>query len=110
MVDAHSGGVVALPEKDSTLFDNLVCGLKEISYETGVSENDILKLVRSHRFRNHVCAILLTKEGVAKAWDISTSFVNKLMKYEDLPFCKIGRSVRFPAVEVHAWLQQRRRV
>jgi excisionase family DNA binding protein len=91
-------------------FDNLVGELEEISCETGISKKDLLKVLSNSRFRDKICEVLLTKERIAESWNISLSFVNKLMKYEELPFCKIGRTVRFPAIEVHAWLQQRRRV
>lgn len=52
---------------------------------------------------------LLTKRSLAELIDVSVSFVNKLMKCEGLPHIKLGKSVRFRASEVMAFLKSRRR-
>ncbi len=51
---------------------------------------------------------LLSKKELVVALGVSSSFVNKLMANESLPYFKIGRAVRFRISEISAWLNTRR--
>jgi excisionase family DNA binding protein len=51
---------------------------------------------------------LITKGELAQLFDVSISFIEKLMAKEGLPHFKIGRSVRFRCEEVREWLLRRR--
>ncbi len=52
---------------------------------------------------------LVTKKQLAAALSVSMSFINKLMRWEGLPYRQIGRAVRFSVKEVTEWLQKKRR-
>lgn len=52
---------------------------------------------------------LIAKQELARRFDVSMSFISKLMADEGLPFIKIGRAVRFEWNLVKSWLQKRRK-
>lgn len=52
---------------------------------------------------------LLDRNQLAKRLGISKSYVSKLMAEENLPYIKLGRSVRFSVEEVVTFLQKRSR-
>ena len=51
---------------------------------------------------------LLTKRQVADALRLSESMINKLIASGELPYRKIGRSVRFVRSEIMAFLNRRK--
>ena len=51
---------------------------------------------------------LISKKELVSAFGVSSSFVNKLMAEEGLPYFKIGRAVRFRVSEISTWLEKRR--
>ena len=51
---------------------------------------------------------LVSKKELMIAFGISGSFISKLMVDEDLPYYKIGRSVRYRVSEISKWLEERR--
>jgi excisionase family DNA binding protein len=53
--------------------------------------------------------IYVTKKQLAESLSLSSSFINKLMAKEGLPYRQIGRAVRFSVKEVAEWLQKRSR-
>jgi excisionase family DNA binding protein len=50
----------------------------------------------------------LTKNALAEALSVSTSFIDKLMSKGGLPYYKLGRAVRFRLSEVASFLDRRR--
>jgi excisionase family DNA binding protein len=52
--------------------------------------------------------VLITKKELVNGLGISSSFINKLMAEESLPYFKLGRAVRFRISEVSLWLEHRR--
>jgi len=51
---------------------------------------------------------LISKKELVTAFGVSSSFINKLMTEEDLPYFKIGRAVRFRVSEISTWLERRK--
>lgn len=47
-------------------------------------------------------------EDVKKFLQVSRTTIHNLMKYEGLPFIKLGRSVRFDPRDVGKWWNERR--
>ena len=60
----------------------------------------------SSLFENKIGEDLLTKEELAEKLKYSVSYINKLIKYNKIPYLKNGRSVRFLYSEVLAALKQ----
>jgi excisionase family DNA binding protein len=52
---------------------------------------------------------LVTRTELSEKLGLSESYISKLMSDENLPYFKIGRSVRVRLTEVVVWLQTRRR-
>lgn len=52
--------------------------------------------------------ILVDRKELARLLGLSPSYISKLMKYEGMPYFKIGRSVRFKLSEVVEFLKRRR--
>jgi len=52
---------------------------------------------------------LVTRTELSEKLGLSESYISKLMSEGNLPYFKIGRSVRFRLTEVVVWLQTRRR-
>ncbi len=51
---------------------------------------------------------LVNRYELAKRLSLSPSYISMLMKYESLPYYKIGRSTRFKLSEVMGFLERRR--
>lgn len=51
---------------------------------------------------------LLTKRQVADALKLSVSMINKLLASGELPYRRIGRSIRFVRSEIMAFLNRRK--
>lgn len=51
---------------------------------------------------------LISKKELIVAFGVSSSFVNKLMAEEGLPYFKIGRTVRFRVSDISGWVEKRR--
>ena len=51
---------------------------------------------------------LITKKELVNGLGVSSSFINKLMAEEKLPYFKLGRAVRFRISEVSRWLERRK--
>ena len=50
----------------------------------------------------------LTKEDVAKKFQVSTKTITTWMKEKNLPYSKLGSRVRFSEQEVDEWFKSRR--
>ncbi len=53
---------------------------------------------------------LLTIQQVTEMLQVSRPTVYVLMEREGLPYLKIGKSLRFSPLSVHAWLAEREQV
>ena len=51
---------------------------------------------------------LLDVTQVAERLCVSTRFVRRLVDERRIPFCKLGKFVRFDPREVEAWINERR--
>lgn len=49
---------------------------------------------------------LLTKEDIANFLNVSIKKIDRLVSMEEIPFYKIGRSVRFSKKGVLAWIKE----
>ncbi len=52
---------------------------------------------------------LLDVTQVAERLCVSTRFIRRLVDERRIPFCKLGKFVRFDPAEVDAWVGERRR-
>ena len=52
---------------------------------------------------------LIDRPTLASRMGISLSYVSKLVSEEELPYLKIGRTVRYEWTQVRSWLEQRKR-
>ncbi len=59
-------------------------------------------------YKDEIFGNFITKGELAQLLKVSVSFIEKLMADGDLPYFKIGRSVRFRFEEVREWLLRRR--
>jgi|GEM_PF-6594388 len=50
---------------------------------------------------------LVSRTELAKRLSLSPSYISKMMKYEGLPYFKIGRAVRFKLSEVVDFLERK---
>ena len=51
---------------------------------------------------------LLDVNQVADRMCVSTQFVRRLVEERRIPFCKLGKFVRFDPVDIDAWIEARR--
>lgn len=58
-------------------------------------------------FDNRILCI--TKQQLAQHLSCSVSYINKLMNEGEIPYKKVGRSVRFLVTEIEVWLRKRSR-
>ena len=57
---------------------------------------------------NGSAAVLLTLEEVAEYLRISKTSVYRLVERRELPFCRVGRTLRFYRTDIDAYLTSRR--
>ncbi len=51
---------------------------------------------------------LLDVPGLANRLGVTERFIRRLIAERRVPFCKIGKFVRFDPVEIEAWLNEQR--
>jgi len=51
---------------------------------------------------------LLDVNQVADRMCVSTRFIRRLVEERRIPFCKLGKFVRFDPVDIDAWIEARR--
>lgn len=50
----------------------------------------------------------ITKNELARTLGVSISLINRLMAEGEIPYLKLGRSVRFQTKDIFAWFQRRK--
>jgi excisionase family DNA binding protein len=58
--------------------------------------------------RSTLSVALLDVNQVASRLGVTTRFVRRLVDERRIPFCKIGKFVRFDPVDIDAWIAARR--
>lgn len=58
--------------------------------------------------RSTLSVALLDVSQVASRLGVTTRFVRRLVDERRIPFCKIGKFVRFDPVDIDAWIAARR--
>ena len=56
----------------------------------------------------HTSSVLLTIDEVAAVLRVSKTSVYRLVERRELPFCRVGRSLRFTHDDIETYLQARR--
>jgi len=52
--------------------------------------------------------VMLTKSDVAKRLKVSTRTINRLMQKKELPYHKVGTSVRFTLADIEEYLTKQK--